>query len=59
MNQNNNQLEPTTTPTHTDAIDAPSDETHDRRNALRRIGKYSAYAIPALLALTSKSAAAY
>ena len=36
-----------------------SDESHDRRDALRRIGKYSAYAVPALLALTSKPAAAY
>jgi hypothetical protein len=31
----------------------------NRRDALRRIGKYSAFAIPALLALTSKPAAAY
>lgn len=30
----------------------------DRRDAIRRIGKYSAYAVPALLALTSTPAAA-
>ena len=30
----------------------------ERRDALRRIGKYPAYAVPALLALISKPAAA-
>jgi hypothetical protein len=57
MNRNNNQSESNSTPTQIEAIDTPSDETHDRRSALRRIGKYSAYAIPALLALTSTAAA--
>jgi hypothetical protein len=32
--------------------------TQARRKALSRIGKYSAYAIPAVLALTQKAAAA-
>ena len=39
--------------------DVSVDKKSDRREALRRIGKYSAYAVPALLALTNKSAAAY
>jgi len=34
------------------------DEARNRRSALRRIGKYSAYAVPAILALTHKTAAA-
>ncbi len=33
-------------------------EKQARRKALSRIGKYSAYAIPAVLALTHKAAAA-
>ena len=36
-----------------------ADEKQARRKALGRIGKYSAYAIPAVLALTHKPAAAY
>lgn len=39
--------------------DVSVDKKSDRREALRRIGKYSAFAVPALLALTNKSAAAY
>ena len=35
-----------------------ADEKQARRKALGRIGKYSAYAIPAVLALTHKPAAA-
>ena len=35
-----------------------TDEKQARRKALSRIGKYSAYAIPAVLALTHKAAAA-
>ena len=38
--------------------DLLADEKQARRKALSRIGKYSAYAIPAVLALTSKPAAA-
>jgi post-segregation antitoxin (ccd killing protein) len=32
-----------------------NDEASARRKALSRIGKYSAYAVPALLALSSKA----
>ena len=35
-----------------------ADEKQARRKALNRIGKYAAYAIPTVLALTSKPAAA-
>tara|TARA_B110000503_G_C7018924_1_gene358877 strand:+ start:498 stop:677 length:180 start_codon:yes stop_codon:yes gene_type:complete len=35
--------------------DKESDEKAARRDALRRIGKYSAYAVPALLALSAKA----
>jgi hypothetical protein len=35
-----------------------ADEKQARRKALTRIGKYSAYAVPAVLALTHKAAAA-
>jgi hypothetical protein len=35
-----------------------ADDKQARRKALGRIGKYSAYAIPAVLALTHKPAAA-
>ncbi len=35
--------------------DLRSDEKQARRKALGRIGKYSAYAIPAVLALTAKA----
>jgi len=38
--------------------DVISDEQQSRRKALSRIGKYSAYAVPALLALSHKAAAA-
>jgi hypothetical protein len=38
--------------------DLKADEKQARRNALGRIGKFSAYAIPAVLALTHKPAAA-
>ena len=38
--------------------DLNSGEKQARRKALSRIGKYSAYAIPAVLALTHKAAAA-
>ena len=38
--------------------DLKADEKQARRKALGRIGKYSAYAIPAVLALTHKPAAA-
>jgi hypothetical protein len=34
-----------------------ADEKQARRKALGRIGKYSAYAVPAVLALTHKAAA--
>jgi hypothetical protein len=34
-----------------------ADEKQARRKALTRIGKYSAYAVPAVLALTHKAAA--
>ena len=34
-----------------------ADEKQARRKALSRIGKYSAYAVPAVLALTHKAAA--
>ncbi len=37
--------------------DFMEDEKQARRKALGRIGKYSAYAIPAVLALTQKAAA--
>ena len=36
--------------------DLIADEKQARRKALGRIGKYSAYAIPAVLALTAKAA---
>ena len=36
--------------------DLRSDEKQARRKALGRIGKYSAYAIPAVLALTANAA---
>ena len=39
--------------------DSSSDEQKARREALNRIGKYSIYAVPALLALSNKAAAAY
>jgi hypothetical protein len=42
-----------------DTEEGLNDEASARRSALRRIGKYSAYAIPALLALAHKPAAAY
>ncbi|CAN1536236.1 hypothetical protein MCEGE14_01598 [Burkholderiaceae bacterium] len=32
-----------------------AEEKQTRRNALIRIGKYSAYAVPAVLALTAKA----
>ena len=35
--------------------DKEPDEKAARRDALRRIGKYSAYAVPALLALSAKA----
>ena len=38
--------------------DLKADEKQARRKALGRIGMYSAYAIPAVLALTHKPAAA-
>ncbi len=38
--------------------DLRADDKQARRKALGRIGKYSAYAIPAVLALTHKPAAA-
>jgi hypothetical protein len=38
--------------------DPIADDKQARRKALGRIGKYSAYAIPAVLALTHKAAAA-
>jgi hypothetical protein len=38
--------------------DTIADDKQARRKALGRIGKYSAYAIPAVLALTHKPAAA-
>ncbi len=38
--------------------DLRADDKQARRNALGRIGKYSAYAIPAVLAFTHKPAAA-
>ena len=37
--------------------DLIADEKQARRKALGRIGKYSAYAIPAVMALTNKAAA--
>jgi len=37
--------------------DLRADEKQARRKALGRIGKYSAYAIPAVLALTQTAAA--
>jgi hypothetical protein len=36
--------------------DLKAEEKQARRKALGRIGKYSAYAIPAVLALTAKAA---
>jgi hypothetical protein len=36
--------------------DSLADEKQARRKALNRIGKYAAYAIPAVLALTHKPA---
>ena len=64
-----NMTEPGTQSTREDpsiGVDSPDvpeeaqrDEARDRRSALRRIGKYSAYAVPAILALTHKTAAAY
>jgi hypothetical protein len=52
-------------PTDQTGIDQPdqksdvlrADEKQARRKALGRIGKYSAYAIPAVLALTQTAAA--
>jgi hypothetical protein len=38
--------------------DTIADDKQARRKALGRIGKYSAYAVPAVLALTHKPAAA-
>ena len=40
------------------AVDGSSDEQTQRRDAIRRIGKYSAYAAPAVLVLSSKTAGA-
>jgi len=37
------------------SLEGLNDEASARRSALRRIGKYSAYAVPALLALSSKA----
>ncbi|CAN1536207.1 hypothetical protein MCEGE14_01597 [Burkholderiaceae bacterium] len=39
--------------------DSIADEKQARRKALSRIGKYAAYAIPAVLALSHKPAHAY
>ena len=41
-----------------DSVASIADVKQARRKALSQIGKYSAYAIPAVLALTHKSAAA-
>jgi len=40
------------------AVDGSSDEQTQRRDAIRRIGKYSAYAAPAVLVLNSKTSGA-
>ena len=40
-----------------DSVDSIAVEKQARRKALGRIGKYSAYAIPAVLALTQTAAA--
>jgi hypothetical protein len=42
-------------PVH-ESDDSLADENQARRKALSRIGKYAAYAIPAVLALTHKPA---
>ena len=52
-------------PTHQTGTNQPdhkydvliADDKQARRKALSRIGKYSAYAVPAVLALTHKAAA--
>jgi hypothetical protein len=45
-------------PTRSEYDGLIADEKQARRKALIRIGKYSAYAVPAVLALTHKAAAA-
>lgn len=55
-------LPPTSQPTDTAASDSeqplPADEQQARRAALQKIGKFTTYAAPAMLALLSHRAAA-